>query len=335
MFQTGLGIMPQHRSTAPWWPESATFAADFIANRYMKNAASVSAGSAFTFTRASTKLAPDSAGQWIEFSPDTPAFTDLGLLVEGEMSGPVADNSFASTVDGTVNGGATLPAGWLFTFTAGVSWEITDHGSDDGFGLPYIDLRLHGTNSSGNNGFPQARFWNGGSEAPFGAYGDILSLSAYIETTAAPVPPAQSAVLQMRIARDPSGFYFPAQSFGVAGRQRLAYTRQIGADTADELYADFISYQQKLDIGETVDITRRISGIQFETGTAPTSIMLSSGTPATRAADALTLHLPAGTFDLTVTLSDDSTQVINSVSGNFQVPTNLDKAITSISAMPT
>lgn len=335
MLRLGLGIAPNLTPPLePWWPEGALYGVDFIANRFMKNGTSIAAAAAYSFTRASAKSAPNSMDNWTQFPTDTPALTDLGLLLEDEMSGPIADNSFAATVDGVVNGGATIPTGWVFTPTTGVAWEITGHGTDDGYGLPYIDVRLHGTNTSGGNGFPQARFWDGTSGAPYGSYGDTLSLSAYIDTVAATAAPSQSAVLLMRIARDPSGSYFPGQTFGVAGRQRLALTRQIGADTGDELYADFIAYQQKLDIGETVDVTRRISGIQFETAPAPTSIMLSNGTPVIRAADAFTLHLPVGTFDLTVTLSDASTQILNGISGDYVVPTNLGKAITSIIALP-
>lgn len=73
----------------------------------------------------------------------------------------------------------------------------------------------------------------------------------------------------------------------------------------------------------------RICGVQVETGSVPSSPILTTGSVATRAADALTLFPNAATYDVTVTFDDDSTQVLASQvvgGGGWAVPTDLDRA---------
>lgn len=71
------------------------------------------------------------------------------------------------------------------------------------------------------------------------------------------------------------------------------------------------------------DITLRLAVPQFvkTTDVVPSSPILTSDGAETRAADALTLILPAGTHDLTFTFDDGSTQETTGISGNYLVPT--------------
>ena len=64
---------------------------------------------------------------------------------------------------------------------------------------------------------------------------------------------------------------------------------------------------------------------QLEAGARATSPIITAATIVTRAADELTLNLPAGTHDLTVAFDDGSTQAIAGVSGAYGVPTTLNR----------
>lgn len=69
----------------------------------------------------------------------------------------------------------------------------------------------------------------------------------------------------------------------------------------------------------------RIWGAQTELGATASSVILTSASSATRAADALSIVLPTGTHDLTFTFDDDSTQAVTGQTGTYNVPTNLNR----------
>lgn len=92
MVRLGLGFgagAPRGR----WWPEGALFAADFARGLYMRNGLSISAAEAFTFTRASTKLAIGRSGAWTSFAANVPCIAQKGLLLEPERSNTVLYSS--------------------------------------------------------------------------------------------------------------------------------------------------------------------------------------------------------------------------------------------------
>lgn len=58
---------------------------------------------------------------------------------------------------------------------------------------------------------------------------------------------------------------------------------------------------------------------------APSSYVPANATAEGRNADAFTIALPSGTHDLTITFDDNSTQAQNGKSGNFLLPTSLNR----------
>lgn len=68
-------------------------------------------------------------------------------------------------------------------------------------------------------------------------------------------------------------------------------------------------------------------GAQLEVGSKPTSPIVTAGSSASRAADALTIAIPDGTYDITFTFADDTTQTVFGavVSGGYAVPITLDQ----------
>lgn len=80
---TGIAIGTALRlAPAAWWPAGASWAADFIGDRYMLDGTAVPASAAFSFARASTKYAARADGLLVPFAANMPARTDLGLLLE-------------------------------------------------------------------------------------------------------------------------------------------------------------------------------------------------------------------------------------------------------------
>lgn len=65
---------------------------------------------------------------------------------------------------------------------------------------------------------------------------------------------------------------------------------------------------------------------QLEAGSVTTSRIATDAATASRGADALTIALPAGNHNLTVTFDNDSTQVLPNVSGNYALPANLNRS---------
>lgn len=93
MARLGLGLAaraPQGR----WWPEGALYAADFTRGLYMRNGLAISAAEAFTFTRASTKIALGRGGVWTSFAPHVPCITERGLLLEPERTNTALNSSW-------------------------------------------------------------------------------------------------------------------------------------------------------------------------------------------------------------------------------------------------
>src|SRR5690606_23621572 len=108
----GIGLSPLRTHPGRWWPEGAVYAADFVSNRYMRNGVEIPAAAAFSFSRASGKVAPDRAGAWHSFPPDVPARTNRGLLLEGAETYYPTNAAFAGLVPGTIGAGGALATGW-------------------------------------------------------------------------------------------------------------------------------------------------------------------------------------------------------------------------------
>ena len=77
----GLGLALASNSV-PWWPAGASFAADFVCDRYMAGGVEVAAATVFSFVRGSNGVASDKAGDSHSFGPDELRLTDKGLLIE-------------------------------------------------------------------------------------------------------------------------------------------------------------------------------------------------------------------------------------------------------------
>ncbi len=69
-----------------------------------------------------------------------------------------------------------------------------------------------------------------------------------------------------------------------------------------------------------------LTQVQIEEGSMPTSLIETTGSAVTRAADQLSLTIPSGVNKLRYTFDDNSTQDVSVSPGAYTVPTGLDRA---------
>ncbi|MBB4053779.1 hypothetical protein GGR20_003441 [Devosia subaequoris] len=99
------------RAAGPiWWPQGASFAADFCSNRYMVFGRQVRAEDILEFSRPTPKFAQDAAGDWQRFAPHAMARTSRGVLLECAASEYVPRNTILGETPATGPGAAV--AGW-------------------------------------------------------------------------------------------------------------------------------------------------------------------------------------------------------------------------------
>lgn len=186
----------------------------------------------------------------------------------------------------------TLPTGWSYSNTAGLSTQIVGVGAESG--LPYVDIRFFGTTTA--TAFV----------LEFGVSGDTVATTGQTWVTSLYVKRAagsstNTGVGQARIREyNSSGSILRADATSVTApstaallSQRRSGSATMGASTA---FAT-ASYGLVVTNAAAVDITLRFGGIQFEIGSSATSLILPpAGTPSASFRDADLLHAARGIF---------------------------------------
>src|SRR5690606_1798435 len=103
-----------------------------------------------SFSRASSATYFDRTGILREAAANVPRVAWLdsatpAVLLEGGGTNGVRNPRGEGAVIGVVGSGGALPTFWGSENTAGLTWEVVATGVEDG--LPYVDVRLHGTPS--------------------------------------------------------------------------------------------------------------------------------------------------------------------------------------------
>ncbi len=328
-----ISISPTSARTARWWPDGAVYAADFVSNRFMRDQQEVLAPTAFSLARASTKLARDAAGRWHSFASNQAAQTNKGVTVEAAETYYPANSALAGASIGIVGSGGALPTGWTAP-----SWtQVTVVALGTHEGLDVITLDLTANNISGGTALgrsvmfynlptTQGEFWT------MGLFGELISVFGDDTCT----PATNMLQIQERSAanvflNNNNGIIANFNAVGLSTRQTK--TKEMTAANAAQVQG-FYSWN---DIAAGTYFHRRValkmpSMTKSQTVSSPMQTT-SSGT-VTRAADGMTLHLPAGTHSLTTHYADGTSASIGGVSGDYSVPANSDKVITKISAQP-
>ena len=227
-------------------------------------------------TRASSKWAEKSDGSLIEIGPNVPALTDKGLLVEPSATNYFGYNDFEDVSLQSTS--RTLGSVVDIDGSAGsLTAEIVGKGQYKG--LPYFDVRLHGTNDTG-----ETYYWDLVDTVDLAcSSGDEFACSAYVQLLAGSY---SNVVTRLYCHFKDSGDVTSSQgtfTFTADGTwQRFCDTFTADA-SAVKIRAKGIYLAVSAD--DTIDITLRFSGVQFESGLAATSPIITTGSPATRSHD--------------------------------------------------
>lgn len=244
----------------------------------------------FQFSRASRGWYFDGAGVLREAAVDEPRYlfdaqgnrTDA-VLVEPEATNFIRNSRLGGAVPGVPG---TAPTHWVLAPTGGVNFEFVASGTDDG--IPYVDLRVTGTSSTGFDPLFRAD-----TVYAAAAVGQTWTHSAFVRLIAGTL--AGITNINIFVMEWTSAGGFLGQGFtsfaGVTGGAlrggRLQSTRQL-AFAGVGLVGSQVSFS--VQIGVAIDATFRIGCPQLERGSQATSPILNPvGAPAatTRAADQL------------------------------------------------
>jgi hypothetical protein len=264
-----------------------------------KNAPSLSFnfidGSAFspqiTFTRASTATYFDSAGVLQSAAIDAPRFdynpatlAARGLLIEEARTNSIRNNTMQGAVAGTPG---TLPTDWSFVSTQGNGLTTTIVGTGTENGISYIDYRFNGTTVNTNTIVIGIDF---GSALT----GQTWTASNYWRLVGGSTTGMTS--WSVGLIENTSGGVFVAGAFyaqtapttAALNTQRQIATRTLsGGATVAQCQMNLSFAPQN---ATAIDFTIRIGLPQLELGAFATSVIPTTTTALTRAADVASVN---------------------------------------------
>lgn len=276
-----------------------------------------------TFKRASIGTRVNSSGVLVDESIDVARFnfTAAGVL-EGLLVEPAATNSIRnSTMAGAAAGTPGTPPtnhSWS-TSINGLTRQIVGTGEEDG--IDYVDVRFSGTPSA-TSAFGLVADAYGEIEA---VAGQVWTGSWYVGLVAGSlINTSLTHYLSERIASlselaSSSALITPANA--ALGMQRQNLTRTLSnASTVKVTSSLYLPYRSDT----AIDCTLRLGLPQMIPASAASSLIKSSGTAGTRAADVLSLALAAGAYSMDIVRLSGVTSLTGvTVSGNsYVVPTD-------------
>jgi len=239
-----------------------------------------------TFTRASTGTFFNSAGVLTSAATNAPRFdynpstlAAQGLLIEESRTNSIRNNTMVGAVAGTPG---TLPTNWVQSALGTLTLEVVGTGTENG--ITYIDIRYSGTTSSTLRSLQ------------FDASTQIAALQNQTWTSSLWIKIAAGSQTNItsishRIREIDSGGTAIA-----TGTQAITFTSSLTRDTLTRTLASastaFIANQIAIafDPGVAIDITLRIGLPQLELGAFATSVIPTTTTALTRAADVASVN---------------------------------------------
>lgn len=301
---------------------------DFIGGTYSQNGDTKSL-SFFPFTRALAGMAQGAGGVWSSFGAGARRITSRGVTYE-----PAATNAIKTSVpSGAVGSPGTLDSWGFPNSFSGLDREIVGFGTEDG--IPYVDIRYAGIATSATPVY--AAF-----EDPLNvvaAQNDAWTSSLFLKLQGGSISNVSLALYVTGYTgagvdnNDASSItIFPDDTS--LGQARMQLVRGIAkADTTR------VTTQLRMTPtnGASIDFTLRMGLPQLEKAFVATTPIKTTGTALTRPADEQRVTLDNGTYDITVTFDDGSSQLFlgaTVVSGYWTVPTSIDRnAFKTISAV--
>ena len=222
-------------------------------------------------------------GPRFDYNPATLAAQ--GLLIEGSRTNSIRNNTMQGAVAGTPG---TLPTNWTISAGAGLSSEVVGTGTESG--ITYIDIRIFGTTAGAVN--TDITF-----EAPANAAaltGQSWNQSSYLKLAGGTLTNVSSFIFRFNeytsgsvfISGQNSSFLAVPTSSGLATQRVSASVTLNGGATTAQLLA-FLRIGT--DTG-AVNYTLRIGLPQLELGAFATSVIPTTTTALTRAADVASVN---------------------------------------------
>jgi hypothetical protein len=306
-----------------WVPAGAAFFLDGVNDRAWVRGASfmsladLALNAAYgTFSRASTGLYLPTSGVYQSFTSGQIRRGDKGMLIEPATLNGFKNSGMSGYTLGYTGSGGSMPnMGFGSTGATINSVDVLANG------LTAIDFSWNYTNSTGTVQYP--RFSNQVADMPAAAIGQLWRASAYIEVISSNF--GMSLLIQ---ERDAGGTYLSGVSAGsivAPGFYEASRTLQTAGVAKTEW-----AFGPAVPAGQTLVSRVRIAAPQLEQNSKRTTpIITPQNSTATRAADALKILPDAGTYNITVTFDDNSTQVLSGqviTGAGWTVPTNLNRA---------
>jgi hypothetical protein len=244
-----------------------------------------------TFTRASTATFFNSAGVLTSAAINAPRFdynpatlAAQGLLIEEARTNSIRNNTMQGAVAGTPG---TLPTNWVVVNTAGLSTNVIGFGVEAG--VSYLDVQVSGTTT--NTTYTLSPELGGTIVA---SNGQTWTASAFLKRVGGSTNNISFTELGWSEQNSvPSFLAFNVGIISIPATGSLAANRVVRTGTNGQATTAFIRPAINLgltSIGVAIDITLRIGLPQLELGAFATSVIPTTTTALTRAADVASVN---------------------------------------------
>lgn len=206
------------------------------------------------------------------YNPST--FAALGLLLEEARINSIQNSTCVGGV-----APSTAPTGWTYQASTLTSTTTTyAYGIEDG--MPYVDITMTGTNSTGASAFPTWTFVQVAA-----ANGQTWAHSLFVRKIAG--SSSISDWINSIRFRDNASTLLTQQSNSIVGAATLRNSRNVVVGTASNAATAFITCSLTATVlaGASVDITLRVALPQLELGAFSTSPIPTSNVAVSRAFD--------------------------------------------------
>jgi hypothetical protein len=258
-----------------------------------------------TFTRASTATFFDSAGVLQSAAIDVPRFdynpatlAAQGLLIEEARTNSIRNNTMVGAVAGTPG---TLPTNWPAGSPSGLTQTVVGTGTESG--IAYIDIRLNGTTTSALFYGISAENTNSVAALP----NSVWSSTFYVRLVGGSLTNITSVkhVITNFNAAGAALNEFAISS--ITPTSAALSTQRYAVSTTSATFANALTafargfLQVEANTGVAVDITLRVGLPQFELGAFATSVIPTTTTALTRAADVASVNTLSPWYNATAT----------------------------------